>query len=187
MKRALLGLLMAAALPVAAQNTNDPRDAKTGGKSDWERAEEERNFKDGEVPLPAAPKPENLIEFFPTSATSFRFFIDAASLSVDDGLIRYTLIARSSSGYDNVSYEGMRCRVNQLRVYARLNGGTWSRETGSEWKPIEPRTVQRWHNDLRDRYFCPIRAAVLTRAEGLDALRRGGHPFASGTGNSERY
>ena len=107
MKRALLGLLVAAALPVLAQNTNDPRDAKTGGKSDFERAEEERNFKDGEVPLPAAPRPENLVEFFPAAATSFRFFIDAASLSVEDGLIRYTLVARSASGYDNISYEGM--------------------------------------------------------------------------------
>ena len=187
MRRALLGLIVAAALPAFAQNTNDPRDAKTGGKSDWERAEEERNFKDGEMTLPPAPKPENLIEFFPSSASSFRFFVDSASLFVGDGLIRYTLVARSSSGYDNVSYEGMRCRVNMIRLYARLNNGKWSRETQSEWKPIEAKSVQRWHNELRDRYFCPIHASILSKAEGLDALRRGGHPLVKGAGNPERY
>jgi len=183
----LLGLALPAARPVLAQNTNDPREAKTTGKSDWEIQEEQRNFNDGEVALPATPRAENLIEFFPSSASSFRFFVDAASLSVGDGLVRYTLVARSSSGYENVSYEGMRCSANMIRVYARLNGSAWSREPGSDWKPIPPKTVQRWHNDLRDRYFCPIHAGILTRAEGLDALRRGGHPCASGTGNSERY
>lgn len=187
MKRALLCLLVTAALPASAQNTNDPRDAKTGGKGDYERQQEERNFKDLKVALPAAPKPENLIEFFPIASSRFRFFVDAASLFVSEGLIRYTLIARSSSGYDNVSYEGLRCRADLFRVYARFNDGRWSREADSDWKPIESQSVQRWHNELRDRYFCPIHASILSKAEGLDALRRGGHPLVKGAGNPERY
>lgn len=185
--RALLLLLLCAALPAAAQNTNDPRDAKTSGKSDWERDEARRALKEGEVKLPPAPKAGGLVEFFPSSASSFRFFVDTASLALTpDGIVRYTLVARSPSGYENVTYEGMRCETNSVRIYAYGNAGAWSR-SDADWKPIEPKSVQRWHNELRSRYFCPLGATILTLEEGLNALRRGGHPFASGTGNPERY
>jgi hypothetical protein len=176
--------LLAVALPAAAQV--EPREIRTYGKSDWEREQQEREFKEGEVKLPPAPRAEKLIEFFPSSASSFRFFVDPDSLSVDGEVVRYTLVARSASGHENVSYEGMRCKANVVRVYAYGHAGKWSPARG-EWKPIEARSVQRWHNELRSRYFCPIGISILDVAEGLSALRRGGHPLASGTGNPERF
>lgn len=175
--RRLALALAAAALPAAAQNTNDPRDTRTTGKSDWEMRQEERDWREGEVTLPALPRPEALIEFFPSATTSFRFFVDPASLSVGEGgVVRYTLVARSARGVDNVSYEGIRCKSDTYRVYAHANAGAWSR-TGTDWKPIEPKSVQRWHNELARRYFCPLHLPILSAAEGLDALRRGGHPL----------
>jgi hypothetical protein len=42
--------------------------------------------------------------------------------------------------------------------------------------------VQRWHNVLRGNYFCPERYSIQTAAEGLNALRRGGHPAIANTG-----
>lgn len=184
--RRLLLLLTAATLPAAAQNINDPR-IPGAGKSDYEREQEERSWKEGEVRLPPAPKAESLIEFFPSSASSFRFFVDAASLTLDrDGVVRYTLVARSAGGHDNVTHEGIRCRSNSFKIYAFGHAGAWSRSS-SDWRPIEARTVQRWHNELRSRYFCPVGVPIMTTAEGLDALKRGGHPLASGTGNPERY
>ena len=185
MKAAAFLFFLLAALPAAAQNTNDPRDFTPQGKGDWEREDDRRNWKEGVVTLPAAPKPENLIEFFPSSASSFRFFVDSASVSVADGVVRYTLVARSASGYDNVSYEGLRCKEDSVRVYAYFEGGKWSRSE-SDWKPIEARSVQRWHNELRSRYFCPKHLSIMSAAEGVDALRRGGHPMAAGIGNLER-
>ena len=150
-------------------------------KSEWEAEAERRGWKEGEHKLPAPPKREDLIEFFVSSATDFRFFVDPQSLSVGkDGVVRYTLVARSPSGAENVSYEGIRCSAGSLRVYAygRLGGG-WS-ERDSEWRPIEPKTVQRWHNALLREYFCPQRVPIYDPAEGIDALRRGGHPNAVG-------
>jgi hypothetical protein len=38
--------------------------------------------------------------------------------------------------------------------------------------------VQSWHYELRVNYFCPGRQPLETAAEGVDALRRGGHPKA---------
>lgn len=179
--------LAAAALPAAAQNPSGPQVRSDTGKSDWERALQERDFKEVEVKLPAPPKAAKLIEFFPSAASSFRFFVDADSLSVGaDGVVRYTLVARSSSGHDNVTYEGMRCKASSVRVYAYSNAGVWSPAQG-DWKPIEARSVQRWHNELRSRYFCPVGVPIHGAAEGLNALRRGGHPHASGSSNPQRF
>ncbi|MBI1943289.1 MAG: CNP1-like family protein [Betaproteobacteria bacterium] len=176
MRRLLPALLAALAAQAAAQNTNDPR-VPTTGKSDWELRQEERDWKEGEVGLPAQPRGDALIEFPVSAASRFRFFIDAPSLSVNaDGVVRYTLVARSASGHDNVSYEGMRCGSNSYKVYAYANAGAWSRGD-ADWKAIESRGIQRWHNELRDRYFCPLRLPIASAAEGLDALRRGGHPL----------
>lgn len=168
MKRFLLSAVLGWTAFAAAQPTSF--------KSDWEKAQEDRDWKEAEIKLPALPKADALIEFFVSSASSFRFFVDPPSLSVGaDGVVRYTLVARSPSGAENVSYEGIRCNNESVRIYAISYGGTWS-QTRSDWKRIEPRSVQRWHNELGSRYFCPNRVSVTSAAEGLNALRRGGHP-----------
>lgn len=199
MNRAALGLAAALcgtlAAPLFAQldpgrpadehheRTERGRFSDPNAKSDWEREQEAREVKEFEITLPAVPKGD-LIEFPVSAATSFRFFIDPASLSVGlDGVVRYTLVARSPSGAETISYEGIRCGGTGLyRVYAFGNGGAWSKNTRGDWRPIEPKSVQRWHNELRGRYFCPNRLSIATAAEGLDALRRGGHPAIKNTG-----
>ncbi|HUN70533.1 MAG TPA: CNP1-like family protein [Burkholderiales bacterium] len=164
------------------QRIDKERAESRGGKSDWERQQEERDFKEADLPLPALPDKQALIEFFVTSASSFHFFIDATSLSVGpDGVVRYTLVARSPSGYENISYEGIRCESGTVKIFAFANDGQWKR-SNSEWQPIEAKSVQRWHNVLRGQFFCPNRATIASAAEGLDALRRGQHPAVRNTG-----
>jgi hypothetical protein len=181
--RALAALFLAAAAIAAgtarAQLILEDRTRKQNEKSNWELEQEQRDWKEGEVKLPDYPKTENLQEFFVSAASNFHFYIDAASLAVGpDGVVRYTLVARSATGYANVSYEGIRCATSSYRIYAIGDNGRWTPKNG-EWREIEPRTVQRWHIELRHRYFCPGRTQIQTAAEGLDALRRGGHPFLS--------
>lgn len=130
--------------------------------------------------LPAYPRASGLLPFFVSAASDFRFFVDAASLSVGgDGVVRYTLVARSPQGADSVSFEGMRCDTREVRGYATGRAdGTWSRRD-TPWRKIESRSVQRWHNALAAEYFCPGNIPILSPAEGADALRRGGHPRAN--------
>jgi hypothetical protein len=150
----------------------------SGPTSDWERVNEEK--------LPAAQQPREvlptpppqrgeLIEFFVAATSEFRFFVDAASLSVgSDGIVRYVLVARSSAGAENVSFEGMRCATREVRIYALGRDGAWvGRET--DWRAIQPRSVQRWHNELYREYFCPQREPIASAAEGVQALRAGGN------------
>ena len=150
-------------------------------KSDWEIEVERRGWKEGEYKLPSQPKSQDLLEFYVSATTEFRFFVDTQSLSVGkDGVVRYTLLARSPSGAESITYEGIRCAAGSVRVYAfGRAGGSWS-ERDSDWRPIEARTTQRWHNALWREYFCPMKVPIFDVAEGIDALRRGGHPNAGG-------
>jgi len=152
-------------------------------KSDWELEQEKRNWREEDVPLPPYPRQQDLIEFRPSELVSFRFFIDGATLKVgEDGVVRYTLVARSPSGVDNVSFEGMRCESGMYRVYATARSDrTWVTRTASGWREIQPNPMQRWHQALRREYFCPQNAIIRDAAEGVDALRRGGHPNKGGT------
>jgi hypothetical protein len=143
---------------------------------DWERQQKERDWREREVVLPAYPKREALIPFFVSAATEFAFFVDGASLSTaDDGVVRYTLVARSRQGAETVSYEGIRCSSGEFRIYATGAGSTWTRRD-MPWRKIEPRSIQRWHNALQREYFCPFGEPIASAAEGVNALRRGDHP-----------
>ena len=147
-------------------------------KSEWELEQERRDWKEGEVKLPAFPKSEGLIEFTIVGAR-FRFFIDPASLAVGpDGVVRYTLVARSPSGVANISYEGIRCAEGIYKVFALGNDARWT-ERDSAWRRIESRSMQSWQYELQVNYFCPNRRSIETAAEGLDALGRRGHPAVS--------
>jgi len=145
--------------------------------TDIDKELEERNWIEGAVKLPAFPKSEDLVKFDIGPATSFQFFIDAKSLSIgQDGVIRYTLVARSASGAENVSYEGMRCQPGVYRVYAfGHRDGSW-RERPSDWKELDAHKAQRVHISLRREFFCPHDVSIRSPEEGLDALRRGLHP-----------
>lgn len=165
-----------------AQRTNDPREV-SGPEvpRNWETETEKRNRPESAVALPAWPKNENLIEFSVDNNTAFRFYIDAASVSVEpDRVVRYTLIARSGSGFVNMSYEGMRCESGTYKVYAYGRDGRWAARE-SEWRDIDSRSIARWHFELRAGYFCLGRTGtVLSAKDAVDALRRGYKPGVPG-------
>jgi hypothetical protein len=132
--------------------------------------------------LPAAPRQANLLPFFVSSASEFRFFVDGASISPGkDGVVRYTLIVRSPLGAETVSYEGIRCATGEVKSYAYGRAdGSWTVRPGA-WRRFEARGVQRWHDALWREYFCPRELPIRTAAEGVYALKRGGHPDSGPT------
>jgi CNP1-like family protein len=148
-------------------------------KSDWERAHEGQLIREEasqDVALPAYPQAGALLPFTVSGSSDFRYFVDPASLVVArDGVVRYTVVARSGSGADNVSYEGLNCKASEYALYAVGQADrSWRRSFGV-WKPIER---PRWQKTLAEQYFCPNGVPIASAAEGIDALRRGGHPWA---------
>lgn len=157
-----------------AQACSGPPLSQAPLPSDWERAHEKRAWRESEVELPAYPRRADLLPFFVSAASRFEFFVDGSSLSPgEDGVVRYVLVARSPQGTETVTYEGIRCSTAEFRIYASgIGDRRWVRSS-SAWRPIEQRSVQRWHNALRNEYFCPLGNPVRRAAEAVGALRRG--------------
>lgn len=149
-------------------------------QSEWEREHRKPAPEEAQVELPAYPAAARLVEFDMNNASGFRYYIDSATLSVDkkEGVVRYVLVVRSSSGVQNVTYEGLRCETAEHRFYAfGRPDGTWSRSRAG-WRSL--RQGQPLQRVLYADYFCPQKVAILNPAEGIRALRDGGHPFAKG-------
>ena len=128
--------------------------------------------------LPSYPKPENLLRVHVSPTTAFEFFVDAASVSVgQNGIVRYTLIARSTSGAVNVSYEGMRCQPLERKLYAfgRFEN-TWSPAQIAQWVPISRAQANPQYAALAEDFFCPDGGRVRTTEEAVQILRRGNIP-----------
>ncbi|MBI4190264.1 MAG: CNP1-like family protein [Betaproteobacteria bacterium] len=140
-----------------------------------QREEEEaapKGWVEIKVKLPPFPKPENLIAFDVSAASSNRFFVDAESISVgSDGVVRYTLVIKGSGGGENISYEGMRCETREQKYYAfGRRDGSWSNARSGEWRRIEHQDINRQHGVLYVDYFCPDRRRPVKSPR--DAINR---------------
>jgi hypothetical protein len=111
---------------------------------------------------------------------NFRNYIDGATLTVDDkGVVRYVFVSRSPSGVDNVTYEAIRCKTAESRLYAiGHSDGTWSSRAGN-WQSIAETRQQHLRVLYRD-FFCPQGNPIGDTAEGRRALQAGGHPWRKG-------
>ncbi len=167
-------LLLAMLLPLAAG-------AQPTERYYFPESAEEKPWEEQKLQMPPYPKDETLLKIQVSGATSFDFFIDLASVSVGrDGVIRYTLLARSDSGAKNVSFEGIKCYGRESKLYAfGRPDGTWSQARNSKWVRISGLQANHQHATLADDFFCPGRLIVTSTREALEALRRGGHPRAA--------
>ena len=179
MIRAALQLLLAccALLPIvtAAQPRPDLEE-EAGEKKPWVELA---------VKLPPFFKPENLLQFEPSAASSNRFYIDPESIAIGgDGAVRYTLVVRSASGAENVSYEGIRCETREQKYYAfGRRDGTWSNARSSEWRRIEYKEINRQHAVLYADYFCPDRKRPIgSPTDAINRLKYGVPRSGGGSG-----
>lgn len=164
----LMGLLLSGAVcaGVGLRDDDDPDAPK------WEEAA---------LQLPAFPQEANLREFYVSATTAHKYYIDTASLNIGkDGVVRYTLLVRTSGGSTNITHEGMRCASREYKIYATgQREGTWTVARRSEWRPVESKPTNRQHAALSSDYFCPLGNPILTPEEGREALRLGKHPNAN--------
>lgn len=139
---------------------------------------EEKRWEEIEAQIPAFPVAENLVSFFVSATTDNTFMVDRESIAVgSDGVLRYTLVVRSASGAQNVSYEGLRCSSGERRLYAfGRSDKTWSKARSNQWVRIQESTLNRHHAALYFEYFCPGGNIVRDADEARMALRSGGHP-----------
>lgn len=133
--------------------------------------------------LPAFPKDGNLVRIQVDGRGSFDFFVDLESVSVgSDGVVRYTLVARSAGGATNIAYEGIRCKGRERKLYAMGRADrTWSDARNPQWISISDLAVNLAQATLYSAYFCPQRSVVRDADEARKLLKRGGDPRAGGS------
>lgn len=125
------------------------------------------------VQLPPAPLQHDLLPFYVSPLATQSFAIDAKSLAVgSDGVIRYTLVAVSSAGARNVSYEGIRCATHESKVYAFGQAdGSWARSHHGQWRAIHGYGPNRPRAALATDYFCR-ELTIAGKAEDMIARIR---------------
>ena len=145
---------------------------------------EHQRREEAQVPLPQYPKPENYLPFQVSATTPFGFFVDAKSISVGaDGVVRYTVIAKSPDGVLNISFEGMRCADGEFRVYAfGKSDNTWFKPRDSKWKPIRSESRNAQRAVLYSDYFCAVTGNIASAEDGVRALKSGGSQGATTNG-----
>ncbi|GKS69089.1 CNP1-like family protein [Nitrosomonas sp. PY1] len=142
--------------------------------------EEEKTWTERATQLPPYPDMNNLLEFDATgqAVTGNQYLIDPASISVgEDGVIRFSLIIKSSSGALNVSYEGIRCETTERKLYALgRNDKTWAEPRVSEWEKLINVRQLYAQRELARNIFCPNRQIVRNKEDAIQALKTGYHP-----------
>jgi hypothetical protein len=142
---------------------------------DWDADfdEDKKPWKEIEAGIPSYPRTEDLIRFDPGAVSPHRFYVDARSLSVgEDGVVRYTLVVKAAGGATNVTFEGIRCELRQLKYYAVGRAdGSWARARNAQWRRIGPREVDRHHHTLYADYLCSGSTPVRSVREIVQLFR----------------
>lgn len=158
MHHRLLALVLACAAGAASAQLTDP-------DPDW---------KELQVPPPPALRTDGLVELdMPNS--SLRFGVDPASVSVgSDGIVRYVVVARSTSGTVNAIYEGVRCSSGEVKVYARHNPDSgWVPARTAEWQPIHATRNSRYSLHVARNGACIGSGPAGSAQQIVRALRSG--------------
>lgn len=116
---------------------------------------DEKTWTEAAVAPPAAFSTEVLLPFDVMKNSALTYGIDPNTLAVgEDGVVRYVMVARSSSGALNVMYQGIRCATAETKTYGRLSDkGNWNASPDAEWQALSFRG--------------PTRPAMLLARQGV--------------------
>lgn len=102
-------------------------------------AVEDPEWKESEAPPPPAFDMGKLVTFEVSPNSSLVYGVDPASITIskNDGLVRYVMVASSASGARNVMYEAIRCSTGEFKTYARYSpDGHWTLVGNPEWRSL---------------------------------------------------
>ena len=126
------------------------------------------DWTESDVPLPGALNTSKLIKLEMLRST-LKFGVDPASVTLDkDGIVRYVVVATSSTGAINAFHEGIRCDTGQFRVYARYNPDSgWIRTSGISWRSLHDGALPSRHGLLIARTGACIANGANVSAERI--------------------
>ncbi len=153
---------------VSAEQENDEPDLGGGFI-------ESKPWQETDVVFPAFPNADDMIKVEVDRINMpFNVYVDEKNLMIlpEDGVVRYTVVIQSSSGANNVIYEGIRCRTGQYRTYAY---GTYdkkfSKAVTSEWKDIEENEFMVHRENFLNYYMCNKQGELYPVDEILNRIK----------------
>ncbi|MCU7799467.1 MAG: CNP1-like family protein [gamma proteobacterium symbiont of Lucinoma myriamae] len=137
-------------------------------------------WKEGSNAMPAYPENSDLLEVAgPPAYQNYQYLIDGKSLTVGaDGVVRYAIVIRSSSGADNAMFDGIRCTTNQMKNYAYGTTGMDGKKkfilkSNAAWKPFRSVGVTGYGPILAANYFCDHSGVTLKRHVIIQNIKYG--------------
>ncbi|MEO8164995.1 MAG: CNP1-like family protein [Betaproteobacteria bacterium] len=172
-----MALLLAVAVVVAGcggATSSRTTTSKRGMPEDIGGIPKEKEFKEIETALPPYPQDSTLLQFQTRRNSDNHFYIDRDSVSIgEDRVIRYSTVVKSPSGATSTSYEAMRCKTSEYRIYAfGVTSGEWTNAQNSQWQRI-PRATENFRYTLYKDYFCNGEAIAGQDEKELIANLRG--------------
>ena len=130
------------------------------------------DWKESDAPPPPAFDLKRLLPIEMPPYMSLKFGVDPATLTVTgDGVVRYVVVATSTSGAVNAFYEGVRCATDEVKVYARYNSGAWHAVEAADWKRID-NLNSRYTRELAQQGLCRGRAPRASTSDMVRELKR---------------
>ena len=130
------------------------------------------DWKEIDAPPPPALRTQGLIPL-EVIGNSLRFGVDPASVSVGtDSVVRYVVVATSSTGTVNGMYEGIRCSTGEVKIYARHNPDSgWVPAKGSDWRELRTTPNSRYSLEVARSGACLGRAPNGTAVQIVSDLK----------------
>jgi CNP1-like family len=135
------------------------------------------DWKETEVPPPPAFDLKRLVAVDISLQSQLKWGVDPSSIVINkDGVVRYVVVAQSSSGVVNAMYEGIRCNKAEFRRYARHSASSgWVKVTDSDWTPLRQSGTSRHPQALAKLGLCEGAAPATSSQHAVRALRAGGN------------
>ena len=144
---------------------------------------DDKPWEEIQAKLPPYPQAQDLLPFYVSGIAGNQYLLDKKAINVgQDGVVRYTLVVNTRGGASNISFEGIRCKTRERKIYAVGSDKAWVPARDSSWQPIAVRSLLSYHRVLADEYLCPVGISVHSPQEALRNIRNGWHSKVDGSG-----
>ena len=118
------------------------------------------DWKESDAPPPPVLNLKGLLPFEVSTVSNLAWALDPTAVTiVGDGLVRYVVVARSSSGVFNALYEVINCSKGEMKTYARIVGKESDTET-KKWVAVQD---PQW----KSMYDIPSKHALVLAKQGV--------------------
>ncbi len=134
------------------------------------------DWKESDVPPAPAFDLKRLVQVDISVQSQLKWGVDPTTVKITpDGIVRYVVVAQSSTGVVNAMYEGIRCNKAEFRRYARHNADSgWVKATSADWTSLRQSGTSRHPETLAKTGMCDGAAPPSSVAEAMRRLRFGG-------------